>query len=263
MTHLFWNRQNNEDNPLYLSLGSQLNAPVTNPFYGKITTGALSPPTVPLKQLLRPYPQYQDVLIFRDAYADMHYHSLVARVQKQYSNGLLFQLAYTLSKTLANTAQSNTWVVGPSNALYNPNYNRSLEANDVPQRLVLSYIYDFPAGPGRRFLNHGVGAAILGGWEFSGISIFQSGRPLLITAPDQTNLYNFSYTNGRANRLHSPVLDSGQSDNHWFDTTAFAAAPPFTIPNDSLSQGNLRGPRRINTDVSLIKNTRFKEKYNV
>ena len=42
-----------------------------------------------------------------------------------------------------------------------------------------------------------------------------------------------------------------------------AAAPAFTLPNDSLSQPNLRGPRRINTDFSLIKNTRFLERYNL
>jgi len=263
MTHLFWNRQNDENNPLELSLGSQLLQPVANPFFGQITTGALSTPTVQLRQILRPYPQYQDVLIFRDAYADMRYNSMTLRVQKQYSHGVMFQLAYTLSKTIANTAQSNTWVVGPSNGLYNPNYNRSIEANDVPQRLVLAYIYDFPVGKGKKYLNHGIAAAALGGWELSGISVFQSGRPILITAPDQTNLYDFSYTNGRANRLHSPVLSSGQSDSHWFDTTAFAPAAPYTIPNDSLSQPNLRGPRRINTDFSLIKNTRFLERYNM
>jgi Carboxypeptidase regulatory-like domain/TonB dependent receptor len=263
MTHLFWNRQNDANNPLLLSLGSQLLQPVANPFYGQITTGALSTPTVQLKQTLRPYPQYQDVLIFRDAYADMRYNSMTLRVQKQYSHGIMFQLGYTLSKTIANTAQSNTWVVGPSNGLYNPNYNRSIEANDVPQRLVLGYIYDLPAGKGKQYLNHGIAAAVLGGWELSGISVFQSGRPILITAPDQTNLWDFSYTNGRANRLHSPVLSSGQSDSHWFDTTAFAAAAPYTIPNDSLSQPNLRGPRRINTDFSLIKNTRFLERYNM
>jgi len=265
MTHMFWNRQNNENNPLLLSLGSQLNQPVANPFFGQITTGALSTATVPLKQLLRPYPQYQDVLIFRDAYGHSNYESLTARIQKQYSHGLMVQMAYTLSKTIANTAQSNTWVVGPSNALYDPNYNRGIEANDVPQRLVLSYLYDIPMGPGKAIFNHGIAGAVFGGWEMSGISVFQSGRPILITGPDQTNLYNFSYTNGRANRLHSPVLASGQNDNHWFDTTAFAPAPPYTVPNDSLSQPNLRGPRRVNTDFSLIKNTRFgaEARYNV
>jgi len=262
-THLFWNRQHNQNNPADLSYGADLLKAVPNPFYGKITTGALSTPTVQLRQLLRPYPQYQDVLIFRDPYGDMHYESMTARVVQQYRNGLQFQLAYTLSKTIANTAQSNTWVVGPSNAMFDANYNRGLEANDVPQRLVLSYLYDLPFGHGKKYLNHGFAATAFGGWEFTGISVFQSGRPILIIGPDQTNLYNFSSTSGRANRLHSPVLSSGQTNSQWFDTTAFAAAAPFTIPTDSLSQPNLRSQRRINTDFSFFKNTRFKEKYNV
>ena len=264
MTHLYWNRQHDQNNPDDLSLGSQLTQSVPNPFQGEITTGALSGPTVQRRQLLRPYPQYQDVLIFRDPYGDMNYESMVVHIQQQYNYGLNLSLAYTLSKTIANTAQSNTWVVGPSDALYDANYNRGLEANDVPQRLVLSAIYDFPAGPGKRFFNHGIASAVLGGWEFSSISVLQSGRPILITAPDQTNLYDFSATNGRANRLHSPVLSSGQNDNHWFDTTAFAVAAPYTLPNDSLTQPNLRGPRRINFDWSFLKNTKFSEgKYNL
>lgn len=263
MTHLFWNRQNDENNPLELSLGNQLNNLVPNPFYGQITSGALSTPTLPLKQLLRPYPQYQDVLIYRDPYGDMRYNSGTAHVVKQYSQGLMLQLAYTFSRTIANTAQSNTWVVGPSNGLYAPNYNKSLEANDVPQRLVLSYVYDFPVGHGKKYLSHGILATALGGWEMSGISVFQSGRPILITAPDNTGIYDFGYTNGRANRTCSGVLSSGQTDNHWFNTSCFSAAPAFTIPNDSLSEPHLRGPRRINTDFSLIKNTRFLERYNM
>jgi outer membrane receptor protein involved in Fe transport len=264
MTHLYWNRQHNQNNPDDLSLGSQLTQNVANPFQGKISTGALSGPTVQRRQLQRPYPQYQDVLIFRDPYGDMSYQSMVVRVQQQYSHGLNLSLAYTLSKTIANTAQSNTWVVGPSNAMFDANYNRGVEANDVPQRLVLSVLYDFPAGRGKRFFNHGLAATVLGGWEFSGISVLQSGRPILITAPDQTNLYNFSSTNGRANRLHSGKLSEGQSDNHWFDTSAFAVAAPYALPNDSLTQPDLRGPRRINFDWSLLKNTRFKEdKYNL
>ena len=230
MTHLYWNRQHNQNSDTDVSLGSHLLDAVPNPFYGEITTGALSTPTVQRRQLLRPYPQYQDVLIFRDPYGDMSYQSMTLRVQKQYSKGLMLSLGYTLSKTIANTAQSNTWVVGPSDAMFNANYNRVLEANDVPQRLVLSYLYDLPVGHGQRYLSHGIAATVLGGWEFSGISVFQSGRPLLITAPDQTNLYNFSSTNGRANRGHSAVLQSGQSNSHWFDTTAFSTAPAFTIP---------------------------------
>jgi hypothetical protein len=263
VTHLYWNRQHNQDNPSILSLGSAITSQVANPYFGTITTGPVSTPTVALNQLLRPYPQYGDVLIFRDPYADMNYESMTVKVQKQASHGFLFTLGYTLSKTIASTAQSNTWVVGPSNALYNAKYNRSVEANDVPQRLVLSYIYDLPLGKGKQYFSHGIGSFVLGGWEASGISIFQSGRPILIQAPDQTHLLNFISTNGRANRLKDPLLSSGQTLSHWFDTTAFATAAPYTVPTDSLSQPDLRGPRRINTDFSLIKNTYLTERYNM
>jgi hypothetical protein len=186
------------------------------------------------------------------------------RLEKQYSNGLTLTASYTVSKTIAATTQSNTWVVGPSNHLYDARYNKSIEANDVPQRLVFSYLYDFPSGRGRRFANTGVAAKVLGGWQISSISVLQGGHPVLITAPDTTNLLNFSSTNGRANRLKDPVLDGGsQSLTRWFDTSSFERASPFTIPNDSLTQPRLRGPGRVNFDTSLIKNTRIGERFNV
>jgi hypothetical protein len=161
------------------------------------------------------------------------------------------------------TGESNTWVVGPSNALYDPKYNRSHEANDAPHRLVISQVYDLPFGKGRRWAQAGVGSWVLGGWQWSGITVLQSGRPILITAPDNTGLLDFSYTNGRADRLKSGVLPSGQSLDKWFDTTAFRAAAPFTVPTDSLSQPDLRGPGRKSFDMSVGKNTRVRERYNV
>ena len=47
--------------PQDLSMGNALLAPVKNPFYGVITSGALSGPTIPYGQLLRPYPEYTGV----------------------------------------------------------------------------------------------------------------------------------------------------------------------------------------------------------
>jgi len=262
ITHLFWNRQNNQDSPLLLPLGNQLLQPVANPFIGQIKTGALSGPTITLRQALRPYPQYLDVLIFRDPYGDSEYESATLRVEKQYARGLTFSAGYTFSKAIASTGESNTWVVGPSNALYNPKYNRSLEANDLTHRLVLSYVWDTPIGIGKPYLSHGVVGRVLGNWEVTGITVIQGGRPILITAPDNTHLLNFSYTNGRANRLHDPVLSHGQGTQEWFDTTAFAEAPAFTVPNDSLSQPHLRGPGLVSFNVGAFKNIPFKERLN-
>jgi hypothetical protein len=262
VTHLYWNRQNDANDPLELSLGSKLLAAVPNPFYGEITSGALSYPTIQERQLLLPFPQYQAVLIYRQPYGDMEYESATLRLQKQMSHGLLFTVAYTKSKTIDSTEQSNTWVVGPSDSLYNPKYNRSIDANDVPQRFVASYLYDLPFGKGRQFLQTGIASAILGNWELSGITVMQRGTPLLITAPDTTNLINFISTAGRANRTGSCGLPSGQqSDGHWFNTASFATAAPFTLPTDSLSQPNCRGPGMVNFNLSLIRNIPFREHY--
>lgn len=264
ITHLFWNRQENANNPLLLSQwGSGLDDVVPNPYYGKITTGTLSFPTVRRKQLLRPFPQYQQILAIRRPYGDASYQSMTARFEKRYSNNLTFSMAYTMSKSISSTGESNTWVVGPSNALFDPKYNRSHEANDTPHRLVISHLYDLPFGKGKRWAQSGIANWVLGGWQWNGITVLQAGRPILITAPDNTGLLDFSYTNGRADRLKSGVLDSGQSLDRWFDTTSFKAAAPYTVPTDSLSQPDLRGPGRKSFDMSLFKNTRPREWLNL
>ena len=78
---------------------------------------------------------------------------------------------------------------------------------------------------------------------------------LLIAAPDNTGLADFALNVGRGDRLKDPVLPSDQrTTDRWFDTTAFAAAAPFTIPNDSLIQPRLRDPNRVNFDMSFIRN---------
>ena len=153
-------------------------------------------------------------------------------------------------------------MIGPSNALYDPKYNRGIDANDTPHRLVFTHVWDLPFGVGRPYFSNGVMARILGNWQFSGITVFQAGRPILISGPDNTNLLEFSYTNGRADRLGSGVIDN-PTGTKWFDTSAFRAAAPFTVPTDSLSQPDLRTPWRQAWNWSIFKNTIIKERVNV
>jgi outer membrane receptor protein involved in Fe transport len=265
VVHLYWNRQNDANNPLEMSMGSNLLAAVPNPFYGKITSGALSFSTITEQQLLLPYPEYTAVLLYRQPYAHGDYDAMTLRLQKQMSHGLVATLAYTNEKTINSTMQSNTWIVGPSDSLYDPNYNRSIDGNDVSQRFVASYLYDLPFGKGRPFLQSGIASAILGNWELSGISVIQRGTPIMITAPDETGLINFISTAGRANRVGSCGLPSGvkQTDNDWFNTASFQTAAPFTLPTDSVSEPNCRGPGMVNFNTSLIRNIRFREHYNL
>lgn len=254
-THLFWNRFDNANDPLLLSQwGPRLLDAVQNPFFGKIQGGLGAFQTVERRQLLRPFPQYQQILAVRRPYADASYQSMIARLEKAYSRGLLLSVSYTLSKLIASTAESNTWLIGPSNALYNPKYNRHVEGNDTPHRLVISHVWDVPFGKGKSYLNNGgVLSRVVGDWQFSGITVIQAGRPILISAPDNTRLLEFAYTNGRADRLKSAVLDN-PTKTQWFDTTAFRPAATFTVPTDSLSQPDLRTPWRQAVNWSVFKN---------
>ena len=80
---------------------------------------------------------------------------------------------------------------------------RSLGNVDIPQRLVLSYNWELPFGPGKRLLSAGgAPGRILGGWQLNGITTFQSGPPLgLSTSANQTNSFGGSSrpnSNGRS-----------------------------------------------------------------
>ncbi len=97
--HIWENVNVNAANPIYLSLGSQLNALVPNPFYGQITSGSLSTATVRQSSLLLPYPQYTSINDIRDSIGDSVYHALTVRADKRFSHGLLFQVELYLQQT--------------------------------------------------------------------------------------------------------------------------------------------------------------------
>jgi hypothetical protein len=263
MTHVLQNRFHNQNDPNLLSMGARLLDLVPNPYFGKVTSGTLSFPTVQRRQLLRPFPQYLQLLVPRDGYGDQHYQSFQLRVDKQYSRGFTMSLAYTISKAITNNSESGG-DLGPHNAQYNPDFSRSIDKDDIPQRLVFSYIYELPFGKGHSRLATGPLSAIIGKWQLNGITIFQSGVPLRITGPDTTNLLDFSANAGRANRLCDPVLSKDQrSTERYFDTSCFAAAPPFTLPTDSMTQPRLRDYGRTKFDASLIRTQVIKERYNL
>ena len=74
----------------YLSLGSHLNDLVPNPFYGVITTGALSGPTISRRQSLLPFPQYTTVNQVFTPNGDSSYQAATIQAEKRLSSTLTF-----------------------------------------------------------------------------------------------------------------------------------------------------------------------------
>lgn len=248
------NRSRTAVSPEFLALGAGLDALVANPYAGIITSGALSAAQVRRSQLLQPFNHYTGVSRFRDAVGDSVYHAMTIRVDKQFSRGFSFQASYTGGKQIDNVQER----FGGRSSFIDPNnmaLSRSVGEFDRPRFLVLNYIYELPVPKSR------LAGAILGRWQVSGITTFGAGLPMVITGPNNTRLPGVSAT---ALRLKDPVLaGSSRTIDRYFDTTAFAPAPLYSLGSDSRTQPRLRIPGISTFDFSFSRSQRIRERVNI
>jgi Carboxypeptidase regulatory-like domain len=99
------------------------------------------------------------------------YDAFEANLQKRMSYGLLYQIAYTFSKSI-NESES----VRGGLDLLDRRFGRGLSDDDVPHRLVVSWIYDIQFA--RQY--QGILKTLLDGWSIGGIATFQSGTPVSV-----------------------------------------------------------------------------------
>ncbi|WP_035957792.1 TonB-dependent receptor [Bryobacter aggregatus] len=252
----------------YGDLGNALNDQVPNPFYGIITnpTSALSQPNVSRSQLLRPYPQYTSVNAFRKPQANSIYHAFTARVEKRYANGFGFLGSFTAGKLIDDASQTVTFLgqAGNKQDFYNRKAERSISAQDIAKRLVVSGNYDLPFGKGRKLLSnmHPAAEALIGGWQMNGILTLSGGTPVLIT--QNVNNTGLGSSGQRPNNNGTTGNRTGLSRDQqiagWFDTSVFSFAPAFRFGNVSRTSPDIRNPGLKTLDYSLFKNFRFFER---
>lgn len=99
------------------------------------------------------------------------YNSAQVDLSRRFSKGLLFQVAYTFSKSITDTSGTDT--NRGQLDLLDRKFGRGLSGDDVPHRLAISYIYEIPFA---KNLNNRFLKTILDGWETGGIYILESGR---------------------------------------------------------------------------------------
>lgn len=100
-----------------------------------------------------------------------NYNSLQASLQRRFASGFQFGVSYTWSKTM-DFNDNDTDVLEPVVPLRA--YYHSLASFDVPQMLVINFLYDLPKVPWR----NSIVSTVLNHWEFSDISTFRSGTPV-------------------------------------------------------------------------------------
>jgi Carboxypeptidase regulatory-like domain len=270
--HLPAVREYDQLNPSYLSLGAQLNSQVPNPYAGVITSGQLSAPTITLGQSLRPFPQFTDVSSRSETFGVSSYNAMFVSFEKHTSNGFTLSASYTWAKLIDDIPATPNYGGFPGSSFYDSNLQnfydskseKALASYDIPQTLVISYIYEFPFGPGKRFLNGGgVLGRVVGGWQINGLTTFQSGSPVEITGGTSSGTFDGTQRpnwTGKNPKLSGSV---NKRLNGYFDTSQFSYNAPFTFGNTPRSMPDLFQPGIDDWSMSLFKETSITEKTHI
>jgi hypothetical protein len=186
---------------------------------------------------LRPYRGYSTIIEAQN-HGGAFYHSMQANLKRRLSNGFLFGVAYTWSKSLDYGSSNGTNIVNAydNSIMYGPS------DFDTRHVLVGNFVWYIPYG------THASNAFVrttLGNWQFSGTLQGQSGRPQTVSQnKDQAGVGP-----GSGNQFwvatRQPILyhqfAGGKNTNQWFEPGAFSAAPIGTFAPRG-TRGLIRGP---------------------
>ena len=250
-----------------------INGVPTNPLSTPNPT--LSTPTILAGQLDRPFPQYTKLSMAGQGCCDSSYHSLQVSVTRRFQGGGTLLVAYTNAKLMTNTDTLTSWLengstgtVGQVQDFNNLKAERSLSSEDVPQRLVISYVLDLPFGHGKKFLSgvSGVAGKAVSGWGVDGITTFQRGFPLKITwAGPNTALANANFGVGaiRPDVVPGCSKKGSRTLQSWFNTACFADPPQWGFGDESRVDSSLRAAGINNFDFAIFKRTNIGERMGI
>jgi hypothetical protein len=224
----------------------------------------------PYKSALRPYRNWGRILSSENL-GFANYQGLQSELNKRFSHGLLFQASHVWSKNLGNVSGDAPGAFTPEVIYgtpvadrYNLRLNRGNIAGTRQQRVLVSAIYQLPVGKERTFLKNmnRFEDAILGGWEVSTVSMWETGPFLTpITSPslDPANL-NLVYRGAllRPDRIGNGNLANPRPDQY-FDINAFAPTPAGAGRVGNSGVGILVGPGTVAMAGGLAKTFTLRE----
>jgi hypothetical protein len=242
-----------------LAIGAPLQQRVPNPFFGTVPrSSSLGDPTISRAQLLKPYPRFTTVSLYRNNVGTTIYHGAYVKLEQRLSRGLSYLVSYTRSKLVddASSVFDASILTGPvANFPVADSFNRRLERDystgDIPHVFVASGVWEIPFGADRPRRAPGVLGAIVNDWTLTGILTLQSGVPVAVAQATNNNAFA-GFGTQRPNVSGETALPGDErSVSRWFNTAAFSTAPAFTL--GSASRNPVRGPGYRNLDLALIR----------
>jgi hypothetical protein len=231
--------------------------------------------TVPLLNLLRPYPQFNGTFQGLPNFgANSWYNSLQIRFQKRMNHYFSLEGNYTFSKAeddssigfnafVGNLNTINGYTVGNPQQLDHLKNEWAISANDAPQRFVMAAIVDLPVGRDRwigrdmsRILD-----GFIGGWSVSTLITLQSGQPMpiamavprLADGNQRPNVVCSQLSTGLSYHQAAANFLNGNANSSLFNASCFAD-PGDQIPGNAPRYfSNLRADGIHNMDLSFTK----------
>ena len=193
-----------------------------------------------------------------DVEARSEYNAVFVSANRRFVDGLLLNASYTFSKWMSNN-DASLGEGGTESSSQRPQNMFDYEAEwsrsnfDRPHRLALSYIWEVP-GPRTGFLGQ-----VIGGWQLSGVTQGQSGRPFtILTGVDSNGDGNVGSDRPNIDPAGSFVWDK---EHRTFTNNGYYVAPVGSnnlLIANALGNGNApRNSERTagywNTDLALMK----------
>ena len=216
------------------------------PFVLNVANAALPTAQQLPNAALFPYKGFTNITQYRSD-STSNYHALQAYAARRLGR-VTFTVSYTFSKALGDASGQGD---NPENYV-DRHYNYGPLSFDRRHAFVATYVWYLP-----HLSNWNVVARnVLGSWQLNGIIRLQTGQYYTPTA-------NTSIGGRRADYLGGPLAPVGipQDINNWINKAAFGPAPNDRFGN--VGPGMVEGPGLQSYDLSIAKNFRIKERFNL
>ena len=189
-------------------------------------------------------------------YSDGHYGTVL--ISKRFGKGFSAKGIYTFGKSTDLTSSNDNGVGGGQNVFdaANPSAQHGRSDYSAARRLTIDSVYEIPS-----LFKGGVGKQIVGGWQLSGIAIFQSGLPFTVvsTAPYPRGDFNADGLNYDV--PNTPSLGNHISSSRGDFITGLFPASAFPIPaagqQGNLGRNTFDGPGLANVNLNVVKTGRI------
>jgi hypothetical protein len=142
--------------------------------------------------------------LFVTNFANSRYDSLQLEARHRYRRGMQFQVNYTFSKWLGNTAGVEQLRYEPFMDVNNPGIEKSRSPFDLTHQFKANYVYDLPFGLGHRIQSKQKWVnKVIEGWSSGGVIQWQSGNPFSIASQRGTFLPEFYSGVNEANTIYN------------------------------------------------------------